>query len=228
MRSALTAIVLLLACAAAAAEEAPAPADEAAFSVTRNGKTLGVETMTVPERSPARARYVSEVALERSTAFRGELVTGPEGAATSYKVKGRLDGHELELDAFVLDDKMEFHLTRDGAERRFKVKVPLLCMAFDGELAAHWQSLVDTLDGEGPWRRATIAPLVMRHVPLSIARKKTAATASREGKARPLALFEVKGVKTARVYATREGMVVLVEIPADGYVLKRKGWTVKR
>ena len=68
----------------------------------------------------------------------------------------------------------------------------------------------------------------MKLVPLSIARKGTAATASHRGKPRPLDLIEVKGVKTARVYATKDKTVVLVEIPADGYVITRKGWTVKR
>lgn len=228
MRSVLPIIPLMLAWSAAAAAEGAPPVDEAVFAIQRRGKAQGEETMVVHERTPQRARYASAIMYGKKTAYRGELVTGPAGAVTSYKVEGSIDGSRVSLDSFAVDNAMEFRLTRDGTEKRFKVVIPLLCMALDGEMASHWQALVDGLDGPGPWKRNTIAPFVVKLLPVSVTRKKTGAVVLRKGKAHPLDLLEVVGVKTARIYATKEGAVVLVEVPTDGYVMKRKGWTVKR
>jgi len=92
--------------------------------------------------------------------------------------------------------------------------------------AAHWQALLDGLDGDGPWKRDVIAPQVVKVMRLSVAKKKTAARVTGGGKSQPLDHYEVSGTKKAHLYATRDRKVVQIEIPADRFVSKRKGWTV--
>lgn len=226
------ALLLLAPASAARAEDAaavkPAPVDEAVFTVLVNGARTGGESMTVAERSPQRARYVTDIDLGKGTAFHHELVTGPQSALSEYRLKGEMGGHDFEMHASVVDDRVRFSVVKDGEAQRFQTSVPLMTAALDGNTAAHWQALLDGLDGDGPWTRDTIAAQVVKVMRLTIVKKKTAAQVTAGGKAQPLVLYEVTGPKKAQLYVTRDGKVVLVEIPADRLVFTRNGLVVSK